>query len=183
MRIIKTTTSIFSFLLFHFYLSCCFKPFVTSPCSPHPRTPFIPRIIQSLACIGKQFRSWILQVEEVAIWVIRAAWSKRASLVGTDIESLAGASQQLTTIHEQVPELAIRAVTAPHHPAPSPILRILHTVLLRIDTSHGVFRKCGFQLPGEALIRGICYGKHIHTILFQSVAELPVCVGEVRRNK
>ena len=44
---------------------------------------------------------------------------------------------------------------------------ILHTV---------VFPKCGFQLPGEALIRGICYGKHIHTILFQSVAELPVCV-------
>ena len=78
-----------------------------------------------------------MQVEEVTIRTVGAAWGKRASLVGTYIKSLAGASQQLTTIHEQVPELAIRAVTAPRHPTPSPILRILNTVLLRIDTSHG----------------------------------------------
>ena len=57
-----------------------------SPLPPHPRPSIVPRIIQTLASIGKQFGTDILQVEEVAIGRrVSASWRKRPSLIGADI--------------------------------------------------------------------------------------------------
>ena len=105
-----------------------------TPSPPHPRASAVAGVVESLRGVGKQFRAAILNIEKLAVRAVRAAWSKRPPVVGADIHPLAGAGQKLTVILQQIPECAIRCVVAPCHPAPSPILRTVHTVLLRIDS-------------------------------------------------
>ena len=104
------------------------------PSPPHPRASAVAGVVETLRGVGKQFRTAFLKVEKLAVRAVGAPWSKRTPLVGADIHPLACAGKQLIAINEQVPECAIRCVAAPCHPAPAAILRILHTVLLHIDT-------------------------------------------------
>ena len=104
------------------------------PSPPHPRASAVAGVVETLRGVGKEFRTAFLKVEKLAVRVVRAPWSKRTPVIGADIHPLACAGKQLIAINEQVPKCAIRCVAAPCHPAPAAILRILHTVLLHIDT-------------------------------------------------
>lgn len=113
---------------------CSVFGLVGIPSPPHPRASAVAGVVETLRSVGEQFRAAILKVEKLAVRAVRAAWSKRTPVISADIHPPACAGKQLIAINEQVPECAVRCVVAPCHPAPAAILRILHTVLLHIDT-------------------------------------------------
>lgn len=96
--------STFSYYLFLFHSS------------PHPAPSAIRGVVQSLGGVGEQGIALVLQVDELTVGSIHAAWREAAAGVGRDIEATGGDGKNLTAHGKQVPECAIRSVRATRRP-------------------------------------------------------------------
>jgi len=83
---------------------------------PHPTSPSIPRIIQSLCGVGEELGAGVLQVEELAVGGVGAAGCEGAALVGGDIDAFGGAGEHFAAVAQEVAEGAVGGVGASRHP-------------------------------------------------------------------
>ena len=84
--------------------------------SPHPTPSAVRGVVQSLTGIGKERAALVLQVDELTVGSIHAAWREAAAGVGRDIEATGGDGKDLTAYKKQVAEGTVRGVGATRRP-------------------------------------------------------------------
>lgn len=84
--------------------------------SPYPASAAISGVVEAAAGVCKEGLAFVLQVDEVAVRCVYAAWREAAGRVGGDVDALACGGKNLAPYEEKVAEGAVGCVVAAWHP-------------------------------------------------------------------
>ena len=101
--------------------------------SPHPASPTIRGVVQSLTGVGEERVALVLQVEEFAVGSIHTTWRETAGGVRRDVEATGGGGKDLTAYKEQVTEGAVASVRTARRPGATAVGRHLNGVVAWVD--------------------------------------------------
>ena len=61
--------------------------------------------------------------------------------------------------------------------------RLKHRVIIFQRRQVVIFRQCRLEFPAQIIKRRVAYSQHVHAISFQAVAEFPIMLRKLRRDK